>query len=209
MAAAVCSRLAAACSVREDRSILPCEISAVAVRTDSLLSRISISTVASLSANWLNARAICVTSSLPSDGRRLVRSPFPEPISSIASRTWESRRNAEAVMTEPTPAARKATATRVMNMACRTLRRPARASSSSMATTSSQSEFLTGSACSSLVAPPIFTANGCSGSDRLARAFAVRSADQSVAGLRFSLASGCATMRPLLSARKAKLAGVG
>jgi len=136
---AVSSSELACSSVRCDRSALPAAISCAAERTESLPRRICCITAVSLSAKVLNERAICATSSSPSDGRRLVRSPLPEPMSSIASRIIDRRRNAREVMAPTMSAATKATATSAPAEVSTSERMPAVASDLSSATTKPQS----------------------------------------------------------------------
>ncbi|MCY1211579.1 hypothetical protein D9M72_232930 [compost metagenome] len=137
--AAVCCRLAAADSVRCDRSVLPAAISSEAARTDSLASRIWRMMVQSLSAKVLKARAICATSSLPSAGRRWVRSPSPEPMASMASRTVDRPRSDIVATPQTTAAAMPAISTSAITDAISTERMPAVASALSSATMTIQS----------------------------------------------------------------------
>ncbi len=108
-AAAVSCRLDAACSVRADRSWLPCAISALARFTDVLKSRICRRIVLIFSANALNALAICAASSAPSAGRRFVRSPLPLETSVSASRTIRMCLKAAFVIAPTSAAAMMAT----------------------------------------------------------------------------------------------------
>ncbi len=139
MLEAVSSSELACSSVRCDRSALPAAISCAAERTESLPRRICCSTAVSLSAKALNERAICATSSWPSAGRRLVRSPLPEPMSSIASRIIDRRRNARAVIAPTMAAATSATTTSTPIDVVTSERMPAVASDLSSATTRPQS----------------------------------------------------------------------
>ncbi len=209
MLEAVSSSELACSSVRCDRSALPAAISCAAERTESLPARICCSTTVSLSAKALNERAICATSSWPSAGRRLVRSPLPEPMSSIASRIIDRRRNARAVIAPTMTAATSATTTSTPIDVATSERMPAVASDLSSATTRPQSVPCTPWRCSSLAAPPTSTCSGLSLCASAARVASFRSADRSVACLSVSLSSGWATILPAALTRKPKLAGVG
>ncbi len=149
------------------------------------------------------------TSSRPSAGRRCVRSPEPEPIAAIASRTCESRRNAVPVRATTTAEASSTIATNTIAKVTSSERIPAIASASSIATTSRQSVPAIGCARNNLLAPPMRATNGLSVASSAASGRFARSGDSVDKALPVSAASGCATIWPLPSTSIAKLPGVG
>ena len=207
--AEVSCRLLAEDSVRLDRSRLPSLISSVAVFMDSTPLRTSLSTVPICSTKPLKDEAICATSSLPDTGRRCVRSPPPEPILSMASRTCDRRRKDWAVSAAATAVARQASSTMAMASVLSTLCRPVVASALSSATTSSQSVPCTGRALSSLALPPRFTSSGAVALASAVSAAGVSSSERSEVGLSSSLASACASTWPSRLTTKPRLPGVG
>ncbi len=208
-AAEVSCRLLAEVSVRSDRSRLPISISPVADFMFSTLARTSSSTSPILSMKVLNDAEICATSSLPTTGRRCVRSPPPEPMVSIASRTCDSRRNDCAVKNAAMPTAASVSSTIATPSARTTLRRPAVASALSSAITRYQSVPCTACALSSLAAPASSTSSGAVALASDDSASGVSATATSVTGLSISLASGCAITWPSRATTKARLDGVG
>ena len=196
-------------SVRLDRSWLPALISSVAVVIDSTPWRTSFSTALIFSTKLLNDAAICATSSRPWTGRRCVRSPLPEPTSSIASRTCDRRRKDCAVSSAVMPAAASTSSTMAMAEVRTTLARPAVASALSSATTSSQSVPCTGIARSSLGAPLRSASSEWLAPCREDTTAGVSAAETSDTGLSMRFASGWASTRPSLSITKPRLLGVG
>ncbi len=207
--AAVCCRLAAADSVRRDRSALPAAISLAAPCTASLASRICRITPTSLSAKALKAPAICATSSLPCAGNRRVRSPSPLPMAAIASRIDDRRRNETAVTAAMISAAASATTTSEITEATSTERMPAVASALSSAITAIQSVPGTAVTPSSLASSPTITSIGVSMPSCAASLAPSRPGISSPIGLSISLSSPYATIWPLRATRMPKLLGVG
>ena len=189
--------------VAHGTAAVPEAISSAATRTDPLASRICSSTPESLEAKLLKSVAICASSSSPCASIRRARSPSPEPMSCMASRTCVRRRRRRAKMAASANPAANTTTMPVAMDTCSMVVMAANASALSSAIASIQGVPSTGATASSMARPcrsmalnPVLRAI-CASAD------ADSCADSSVAGLRASLTSGWAMMLPSLPTKNA------